>query len=121
MSKKMKILITGSRSITDKELVFSILDKEIKKDDIIIHGGARGSDSIVKEYCNEKGNCCVVVRPIDPENGIYYLHRNAEMVGMCDRVIAFWDERSRGTKFTIDYAKKRKLEVKVYFTKHVQS
>lgn len=32
--------------------------------------------------------------------------RNEEMVKECDRVIAFWDEFSKGTKHTIDLAEK---------------
>ncbi len=59
------------------------------------------------------------MKAIHPEKREYYLHRNAEMVGMCDRVIAFWDGVSRGTKFTIDYAKARNLDVKIFNPKEI--
>jgi len=32
---------------------------------------------------------------------------------MCDEVLAFWNGKSRGTKFTIDYAKARGLKVNI--------
>lgn len=108
------ILITGSRNITERSWVFNILRKELVEGDVIIHGGAQGADSIAQTFCNENNFCSVIVRPIYPSKKDYYLHRNAEMVGMCDRVIAFWDGVSRGTLFTTNYAKDRNLNVKVF-------
>ena len=34
------------------------------------------------------------------------LKRNEEMVTLCDAVLAIWDGASKGTKYTIDFAKK---------------
>ena len=111
----MKILITGSRNIKIKEYIYYILDKETNDGDYIIQGGAEGADQIALDWCND--NISKVsfntIRPIN-NKGIYYLHRNAEMVGMCDRVIAFWDGKSRGTDFTIRYAKARNIPVIIY-------
>lgn len=111
-----KILITGSRTIKDKEFIFSVLEKEInnRTQDIIVQGGAIGVDSIAKEFCNKNNIICVTIKPIYPEKKEYYLYRNVEMIGICDKVIAFWDGKSRGTEFTINYAKARKMEVKVF-------
>ena len=109
------ILITGSRNITNKEEVFSILKKEIKNDtDTVIHGGAVGVDSITEEFCKKNKIVSYVIRPVRTDIKEYYLHRNAEMVGMCDRVIVIWNGISRGTKFTGDYAKVRKKQVTEY-------
>lgn len=110
----VNVLITGSRSIVDKKFVWDILRKELSEGDVLIHGGAKGVDTIAQEFCDNEGYYTVVVRPVDPSIGAYYLHRNAEMVGMCDRVIAFHDGASRGTDFTIRYAKARNLGVKVF-------
>ncbi len=82
--------------------------------DVLIHGGANGVDSLAQEFCDDHNFCSVIVRPVDTFNNVYYLHRNAEMIGMCDKVIAFWDGRSRGTDFTVRYAKARNLDVKVF-------
>ena len=109
----IKILLTGSRKISDYKKIFVELDKFVKKDDTIIHGGAIGVDSIAGMFCFERKIKEVVIKPIYPSKREYYLHRNAEMVAMCDRVIAFWDGSSRGTQFTINYARKRNKEVKV--------
>lgn len=110
----MNILITGSRSITDKVFVVKILRQELQEGDVVIHGGAQGVDSIAQDFCNANNFCSVIIKAIHPSKKEYYLYRNAEMIGMCDRVIAFWDGKSRGTKFTIDYAKARNIAVKIY-------
>ena len=109
------ILITGSRNITDVSFVFNILRKELKEGDVIIHGGAKGADSIAQAFCDENNFRSVIMKPLYPSKKEYYLHRNAEMIGMCDRVIAFWDGKSRGTNFTVRYARKRKFDVKGKF------
>lgn len=110
----VNILITGSRSITDSSFIFDKLREEVKEGDVLIHGGAKGVDSIAQEFCNNNNFCSVIIRPVDPSIGAYYLHRNAEMIGMADRVIAFHDGASRGTDFTVRYAKARRLDVKVF-------
>lgn len=107
------ILITGSRSIKDIDKVFDVLDKEVKNGDVIIQGGASGIDSIAFSWATQNGICMTTVKPIFPSKKEYYLHRNAEMIGMCDRVIAFWDGKSRGTQFTFKYARHRMIDVKV--------
>jgi len=110
----MKVLITGSRKTTNVNFIFSILEKHIdKKQDIIIHGGANGVDSIVESWCQLHDIKSIIIRPIYPKRE-YYLHRNAEMIGMCDKCLALWDGNSRGTKFTYQYAKKRNKKVEVF-------
>jgi len=108
------ILITGSRKLIDVDFIFSILKRELTEGDVIIHGGATGVDSITQAFCNENNFSTVIIKPIYPSIKEYYLHRNAEMIRMCDRVIAFWDGVSGGTNFTINYARKRNFDVKVY-------
>lgn len=109
-----KVLITGSRTIMDVDKVFEILDKEVKKGDIIIHGGAKGTDSIAQAWARQRKIEAWKIEPIYRSIKEYYLHRNAEMVGMCEKVIAIWDGKSRGTEFTIRYAKARKIETVVF-------
>ena len=101
----MKLLITGSRTFSDKVLLFSELDK--LNFDILISGGAIGTDSIAEEYAINNNI------PIDQYKPDYKKYgrgapivRNKKMVELCDFVIAFWDGKSRGTKSTIDYSKK---------------
>ena len=107
-----KYLITGSRTgdFTYKieEFLLSLVGKENIE---IIHGGAPGVDSITETKCKGIGIPTTIIRPVRPDINTYYLHRNAEMIGMCDEVVAFWDGQSRGTKFTIDYARARNKKV----------
>ncbi len=107
----MKIGFTGSRSIIKlTEEMLSVLDK-VKNDDIIIHGGAIGADSLIREWCNLNNIAQEIIRPINPSNKSHYLYRNIEVITKCDKLIVFWDGESRGTKFTMDYAKSRNKEI----------
>jgi len=45
-------------------------------------------------------------------DGLFY--RNTLIVDYAERVVAFWDEWSSGTKFTIGYAKDRGKRVTIY-------
>ena len=117
MSKK--ILITGSRDFNDYKLFEDVLIKTYCKTfgDLknieIIHGGATGADTLAHEFCENWTDNETIIRPVNLSISSYYLHRNAEMVAVCDEVLAFWDGKSRGTKFTIDYAKARGKPVKI--------
>ena len=106
MRTMTKILITGSRTIHNIKVIEKALE-EFNSNDLIIHGGAAGADSIAEYYCNKKGIPTKIIRPVNNQKESY-LRRNCEMIGMCDRVIAFWNGKSTGTAFTINYAKLRK-------------
>lgn len=98
-------MITGSRSWNDKQ---AIKDAIIAyKPEIVIHGGASGADSLAEVVCQELGIQTEILLPLH-KNKEWYLRRNAEMIGMADYVISFWDGESTGTAFTIVYAKQRK-------------
>lgn len=108
------ILVTGSRMWKDKKTIYEVLGSEVDVEtDTIIHGGAIGADSIAQEFADEFNIPTKIFRPTNLQNQMYYLHRNAEMVGICDRVIAFKLQNFGGTAFTIRYAKERKKDVKV--------
>ena len=105
----MKILITGSRNIalSDVGIIRAYLDKRINRNtDIVVHGGAHGVDNIADIWCHENSVSTEVIKSLF-DTSSYYLHRNAEMVGMCDKCFAFWNGTSRGTMFTYNYAKAR--------------
>jgi len=108
----VKILVTGSRKLNQADIVWNYF---MNRDDIteIIHGGAMGADSLVEAYALQNNIKTTIIRSIYPSKGEYYLYRNAEMIGMCDEVVAFWDGKSRGTKFTINYAKKRFKKISI--------
>jgi len=122
----MKILICGSRSArqfsTDPNFpeesegwfIASVLcDMGICPQDHILLGGAQGTDEIARQWAEESIVPYTVIRPVNPAIKSHYLYRNVEMIALCDKVIAFWDGKSTGTKFVIDYAKARNKPVTV--------
>ena len=78
----------------------------------IITGGAFGVDKRAEAWCKKNTTCCQVIRPIKPTPA-YFLYRNVEILTKADRVVAFWDGRSGGTKFVIDYCKARYIPLEV--------
>ena len=105
-----KLLITGSRSITDKKLVFDALDKLEGKPSVLIHGGATGVDTLAGEWAKSKGIEVNVVRPdwkkfpITQYRFKAYAMRDRLMVDTSDVVVAIWDGVSSGTQLTFTYA-----------------
>ena len=106
----MKLLIVGSRSITDFDLQGHIPPET----DLIISGGANGVDTLAEQYADKYRISKVIVRPDYARYGkAAPLKRNEVMVDMCDEVLVIWDGVSKGTKFTIDNAKKKGKRVTV--------
>ena len=105
----MKIAIIGSRNYTDYKKLESVLDEFFSNIEnfSIISGGAHGVDTLAKIW-SQKNN--IKYKEIKPDYLRYKraapLIRNKDIVFEADNIIAFWDGKSRGTKFTIDYAKK---------------
>ena len=106
----MKLLIVGSRSITDFDLQGHIPPET----DLIISGGANGVDTLAEQYADKYRISKVIVHPDYARYGkAAPLKRNEVMVDMCDEVLVIWDGVSKGTKFTIDNAKKKGKRVTV--------
>lgn len=120
----MKIAVIGSREFKNKELIekemteaFRIiegsrLDSKFTKR-TLISGGARGVDSLAFDFAFKNDIYCEVIEPINRLNKINYLFRNVEIITKADKIIAFWDGKSKGTKFVIDYAKARYKDIKI--------
>ena len=106
----MKIAIIGSRNLQIE------IDNYIPKGATeIITGGARGIDTLAYRYAQKHNIPCRIYPPIYEIYGRSApIIRNKQIVENSDIVIAFWDGVSRGTKFTIDYAKKTNKKVEVH-------
>ena len=102
----MKLAIIGSRTFTDYD--FFALQMQKYKPTTIISGGAKGVDALAKQYAVENSIPIIEILPqFDKFHSKYApLARNKEIVMQCDCIIAFWDGKSKGTKFVIEYAKK---------------
>lgn len=98
----MKLLIVGSRSITNFDLSPYITDNV----DTIISGGADGIDSLAEKYADSHRLSKYIIRP---QYNLYGraapLKRNEKMVDIADSILIIWDGRSKGTEHTIKYAK----------------
>ena len=85
----MKILITGSRKFNDNSLMDKIINEHVGLlGNTVIHGGAVGVDSVAENICKHYKIKTIIIRPVRTDIKSYYLHRNAEMVGLCDEIIA---------------------------------
>lgn len=110
----MKIAIIGSRNLTVNNLE-CYLPQDITE---IVSGGATGVDTCAREYAIANG---VRLTEFLPEYEKYGrsapLHRNLKIIDYADAVLAFWDGQSRGTKYTIEYCKKKNKKVTVFLRK----
>ena len=101
---KPVVLICGSRSIKNLQISRYIRPESCAA---IVHGGAMGTDVIADSWAKANSLETVIYKPNYKVYGKRApLVRDKEMVDFCDVVIAFWDGKSRGTKYTFDYAKK---------------
>ena len=101
----MKIAVIGSKEFSNYNLLKSILDKE-KEIEQIISGGAEGADTLAQKYAHENNIKFLEFAPNYEENGNEAKHiRDRLIVENCDKVIAFYDEKCEGTKYTMDHAR----------------
>ena len=109
----MRIAIIGSRNI-DVDISMFIPPEATE----IVTGGARGIDTLAERWADEN-NCPKLI--IRPEYGRYGrsapVVRNKVIVDVADMVVAVWDGKSPGTRFTIEYARESGKPVQVYLVK----
>ncbi len=106
----MKLLIVGSRSITDFDLSQYVPENV----DTIISGGACGIDSLAEEYADLHRLSKYIIRPrYDLYGRAAPIKRNEEMVDMSDAVLVIWDGKSKGARYTVKYSQKKNKLLKV--------
>ena len=106
----MRVAVIGSRGLWVDNLG-EYLPKETTE---IVSGGAKGVDICAREYALRHG---LKLAEYLPEYSRYGrgapLKRNITIIENADLVLAFWDGKSRGTKYVIDNCKKRNIPVEV--------
>ena len=107
----MKVAVIGSRNLRVDDLG-EYLPEGVTE---IVSGGARGIDTCARNYALAHG---LKLTEFLPEYEKYGrgapLRRNITIIEYADFVLAFWDGKSRGTKYVIDNCKKRNIPVAVY-------
>lgn len=108
----MKLAIVGSRDLKELDRIYSFM-ASLPKDTEIVSGGARGVDEVAEICAKNLGLRITIFKPeYDKYDGkVAPLVRNRQIVNYSDVIVAFWDGVSRGTKYTLDYAIKRKKKV----------
>lgn len=112
----MKVIIAGGRDFDNYDLLREKCDNILRNQDevIIISGGAKGADSLGERYAKERGYSTEVFHAKWEEHGKKAGPiRNQEMAINSNALIAFWDEKSKGTKHMIDTATDKGLLVRI--------
>lgn len=107
----MKVAVIGSRGLSVSDLGRYLPENTTE----IVSGGAKGVDTSAREYALAHE---IMLTEFLPEYTKYGrsapLKRNITIIEYSDIVLAFWDGKSRGTKFVIDNCRKLGVEVRVY-------
>ena len=120
LSKKNYYLaIIGSRSISNRDIVFNIIYDYVNKITnkynvlfnriVIITGGARGVDSIAEEWAKKNNLSCIIIKPDWSKYGKSAgFKRNINIIKPATAVLAIISGGSKGTLNSISLAKKMK-------------
>ena len=107
----MKVAVIGSRGLSMGDLGRYLPENTTE----IVSGGAKGVDTSAREYALAHGIKLTEFLPEYTRFGRSApLKRNITIIEYSDIVLAFWDGKSRGTKFVIDNCRKLGVEVRVY-------
>tara|TARA_B100000427_G_C15055330_1_gene397421 strand:- start:62 stop:490 length:429 start_codon:yes stop_codon:yes gene_type:complete len=106
-----------NKKITNpKQFAFDQLDAYVAKHgkpSLVISGGAKGADTYGVQWAQARGIRTKEYRPdqrLINTTGFRHaaMTRNTDIVNSSDRVVAFWDRKSRGTRDTLVKAWKSK-------------
>lgn len=110
----MKIAVVGSREFKPLSMVTEFI-QTLEQGTVIVTGGARGVDTAAEIAATAAGLTVIVFRPDWKRHGRRAgLMRNTSIVEACNRLVAFWDGKSRGTMDSMKKARSQKKPVKVY-------
>ncbi len=108
----MKVAVIGSRALQEIDLG-KYLPKETTE---IISGGAKGVDSLAKQYALAHG---IKLTEFLPDYARYQkaapILRNNQIIQYADLVLAFWDGKSRGPANVINSCRKNHIPIQVIF------
>lgn len=106
----MKVAVVGSNNLI--VLLSEYIPAETTE---ILSGGVRGVDACARMYAELNG---IPYREFAPDYKKYgrkaTLKRNDLLICAADLVLAFWDGKSRSTKYVIDRCREIKKPIRVY-------
>lgn len=106
----MKIAVVGSRNLNIHDIGV-YLPKVVSE---IVSGGSHGIDTCASIYAREKGIKLIEFLPEYKKYGkAAPIIRNKRIVEYADRVLAFWDGKSKGTLSVIKYCEKLGKECEI--------
>lgn len=107
-----RVAIVGSRTWTDRDKVIEYV-MGLPSNTIVVSGGARGVDRWAEQAARDRGLEVEVYRPDWTSGRGAGMARNQIIVDRSDRVVAFWDGESRGTRDTILKTKRAGKPLKI--------
>lgn len=103
----MKVIIAGSRTFKDYNLLYKTLEEDNLVIDEIVCGGANGADNLGALYAKMKNYPIKYFIPNwDKYGKAAGMVRSHQMGDYADFLYAFWDGKSKGTKDMINYMQK---------------
>jgi hypothetical protein len=94
----MKLIIAGSRSFRDYQLLCQVLGSERHRITEVLHGGARGADQLGFRWAvrhHVRSRCFAAAwERFGKSAGV---RRNQQLAQAGDMLLAFWDGQSPGT------------------------
>lgn len=107
----MKVAIIGSRSLIINDLKKYLPENTTE----IVSGGAKGIDTCAKELAIRENLILTEFLPDYEKYGrAAPLKRNEKIVDYADLILAFWDEKSKGTKNVIDLSLKKNKKLVIH-------
>lgn len=122
----LKIIIAGSRSITNYNALIQAIDAAIQAYVIvpassfeIVSGGAKGVDTLARRYAIEFNYPLTEMKPQYQNNNDREapLRRNIDIANYGDVLVAVWDGMSTGTQHIISYMQKLHKPVYIHVVK----
>ena len=111
----MKVAVIGSRNVK----IDNIGGYIPKETTVIVSGGAIGIDTCARMFAESSD---IKLVEFLPEYNKYKksapLKRNMKIIEYSDMVIAFWDGKSKGTKFVIENCKRLNKPINVIIVKN---
>lgn len=110
----MKVIVAGSRSIEDYNIVMDAIAESSFPLTEIVSGHAKGVDALGEKYAKENRIPLKIFeakwRMLGKRAGY---QRNIDMARYADALVAIWDGKSAGTKNMINIAKGYGLKIYV--------